>query len=202
MPETSASHIRADQSPMPRTPPESTGEEGLRIQEQRKVIQLQLISRNSKSEQLAAEIVKFLGRETPLAPLAGAERDSLSIFATGPREYWVLADGDLAAKAAIALQEAVAESASVFDQSDSRHVFLLSGRHVLDVLAKGSPLDLRAQAFPRPGAAHSVIAHMPVLIVQRLEPDACEVLVLRSYAASFATWLREAAFEQRPAVRD
>ena len=151
MPETSALRVRADQSPMPRTPAESAVEADLRIQERHKVIQLQLISRNGKSERLAAEIAKFLGREAPLTPLAGAERDGLSIFATGPREYWVLADGDLAAKAMIALQEAVTESASVFNQSDSRHVFMLSGRHVLDVLAKGSPLDLCAQHFPGRG---------------------------------------------------
>jgi len=201
VPETSALRVRADQSPMPRTPAESAVEADLRIQERHKVIQLQLISRNGKSERLAAEIAKFLGREAPLTPLAGAERDGLSIFATGPREYWVLADGDLAAKAMIALQEAVTESASVFNQSDSRHVFMLSGRHVLDVLAKGSPLDLCAQAFPRPGAAHSVIVHIPVLIVRCLEPDACEVLVPRSYAASFVAWLKEAALEQRPTVR-
>ena len=87
----------------------------------------------------------------------------------------------------------MAESASVFDQTDGRRGFVLSGRHALDVLAKAAALDLRSQTFPTLGAAHSMIAHIPALIVQR--PDAYEILVPRSYASSFVAWLEEAAME-------
>jgi len=200
VPEPSVKRTPIDRSSTLRAFATSRDEAGVRVREQHDAIRLQLISRNGRSEQLATEVAKFLKRNSLLAPLEGGVLNGLSIFATGPLEYWVLADRGLATEAATVFQESVAESASVFDQSESRRTFLLSGRHVLDVLAKAVPIDLRSQAFPAPGAAHSMIAHIPVLIVRRPEPATCEILVPRSYASSFVEWLEEAAMEHGCAV--
>lgn len=192
MPEPAAKRTPTDRTSIPRVPATSQDEAGVRVREQQDAIRLQLISRSGRYEQLASEIAKFMKRESQLSPTEGAERDGLSIFATGPLEFWLLANGGSAA-AVTALQACVAESASTFDQSDSRLTFVLSGRHALDVLAKATTLDLGSRTFPTPGAAHSMIAHIPALIVQR--PDAYEILVPRSYASSFVAWLEEAAME-------
>jgi sarcosine oxidase subunit gamma len=189
-----------EQSPIPRVSAASADEAGVHVQEQHDVIRLQLISRNGKSEQLAVEVAKFLRRNSPLAALEGAERDGVSIFATAPLEYWVFAEKRLSNEAVAALERSVAESASVFDQSDSRRAFLISGRNVLDVLAKAVPIDLRSQAFPTPGATHSMIAHIPALIARRPESATYEILIPRSYASSFVAWLEEAAMEYGHAV--
>ena len=154
MPEPAAKRSPIHRASIPRVPATSQDEAGVRVREQQGAIRLQLIARSGRYEQLATEIAKFMGRESRLAPMEGAERDGLSIFATGPLEFWVLADGGFAADAVTALQACVAESASVFDQTDGRRGFVLSGRHALDVLAKAASLDLRSQKFTTLGAAH------------------------------------------------
>jgi heterotetrameric sarcosine oxidase gamma subunit len=195
MSDTAVKRTLGEPSLMPGSHKRSPNETGFLVQEQHDVVQLLLIARSGRVEELAATIAKFLERRTSLAPLEGAQRDGFHVFATGPVEYWVLADTPAAKECAGSLRELVAETASVFDQSESRRIFLLSGEHVSDVLGKGTPLDLRSPAFRGLAAAHSKIAEIPVLIVRRPDLDAYAVLVPRSYATSFVAWLKEAVRE-------
>lgn len=197
MPEALASANPRDQSSIPHAQGAPDEKAGVQVRERKNAIRLQLIARSGRSGQLAIDVAGFLGRTSPLGPLEGAIGNGLGVFATGPLEYWVLDDDGLATESVAALRRGVAESASIFDQSDSCCTFVLSGPQVLDVLAKGTPIDLRSPPLTGLAATHSVIDRIPTLIVRRPEIFAYELLVPRSYAWSFIAWLEEATMECR-----
>lgn len=169
----------------------ANGETSVRIQELRDVAHFQLIARHNKVERLSRSLTKFLGRKSALAPLEGAVRNNLFICATGPREYWVMAEGQVAADSMKSIREAVGDNASIFDQTSSLRSFRFSGENAINVLAKGSSLDLRPNAFPAYSVSRSVIAHIPALIARRIEPICHDVSIPGSYAVSFAIWLMQ-----------
>jgi len=163
------------------------------IHERPGVTQLQLVARNGKTAELAANISRFLARKTALAPSEGAANKGLFICATGPREYWVFTQTQNPSEAIEVLSKIIGSSASLFDQSQGKYVVRLAGKHVSGILAKGTALDLHRDAFPALGASHTVIEHIPALVARYA--DYHEISVPRSYANSFITWLREAARE-------
>lgn len=174
--------------------PDGRRSAGVVIRELRDVAQLQVIARKGHDAVLASRIAKHLGRKSPLRPLEGASANGLFVAATGPGEFWVLAEGRAARRAMKAVVGIVGDSASVFDQSHGRSVVRLEGAKAVEVLAKGTPLDLREPEFPPLGAAHTMIAHIPALIARRRE-NAFNLSVARSYAGSFSAWLRETGQE-------
>ena len=188
-------HSPLDSLLTPGVSPSPGNTSGLSIQERRDVVQLQLIARNNRVAQAAEALAEFLGQQTALQPLEGAAKNGLSIFATGPREYWILAEGISAAQATTDVINITGQSASIFDQSDARIVIRLAGLNALNVLAKGTALDLGEDAFPQPGAAHTALNHIPAIIARHSVPSCFDVAIPRSYAASFMTWLRDAARE-------
>ncbi|MCP4934380.1 MAG: hypothetical protein GY927_09295 [bacterium] len=177
------------------TPVRGKHEPGLIMEERRNILQFQLIARNNMSSQLSALVTQFLGAERMLLPMEGARHRGLFICATGPREYWILARKPDAIDALTQLQNMVEQAASVFDQGEGWFVIELTGRNALDVLAKRTALDMQASGFPTQGATHTVIEHIPTLLVWRRDPARYNLCVPRSYARSFMTWLCEASAE-------
>ncbi|MCL5777338.1 sarcosine oxidase subunit gamma [Limibaculum sp. FT325] len=92
-----------------------------------------------------------------------------------------------AAEAALSGQHAMA-----LDLSDARVVFRLSGATVPEVLAKGSPVDLREAAFPVSTARRTHLGGIAVGI-WRLEAEEWEVVCFRSLAHHLADWLAQAS---------
>ncbi len=166
---------------------------GVSIEQRPHVTQYQLIARNNKAAQLANRLSRFLGKKRALAPMAAAERNGLFVCATGPRDYWILAEGSAGSDAPGVLDGIADNCASLFDQSEGRVVVRLSGPNAAVALAMGTPLDLLGPAFPAEGASHTVIEHIPVLVAWRAKPVCYDISLPRSYAASFITWLRETA---------
>ena len=164
----------------------------VRIEEWEDAVQLQLFARNGKSGMLAKDVARFLKRKKPLEPLEGRERGGVFVCAVGPRECWVLARGYSGSKALADLEKAVDSHASVFDQTAGRFVIRLSGPRAVDVLARGTAIDLRDPAMPEAWGSHTFIEHMPALVLRRTRDGAAvyDVSVPRSYAGSFAAWLR------------
>ena len=167
-------------------------EPGLIITERQQICQLQIISRNNEPLHLTNMVTQYLGREKPLAPMQAASKNSLLICATGPLEYWVMGQKPDAIDALSEIQTQVEQSASVFDQSEGKLVLRLTGAKAADVLAKGTALDLHAKALPAQGAAHTVIEHIPVLLAWQSDARHYDLLIPRSYAHSFMTWLCDA----------
>lgn len=165
------------------------------IQERQEVTQLQLIARRNKAAQAAKSLARFLGRKNALATIEGAEGNDMFICATGPQEHWIFSEGLSASDAIVELDNIIGAYASLFDQSAGRCVIQLAGKNAVNVLAKGTSLDLHRELFPAQGAIHTVIDHIPVLVAQRTDPICYDVSLPRSYADSFITWLLQGARE-------
>lgn len=76
--------------------------------------------------------------------------------------------------------------ATVIDQSSAYTLFRISGADARRLVQKGLPVDLATLA---PGAVVvSAIAHVGV-IVRVAAADSLQILVFRSYAATFRDWL-------------
>lgn len=73
--------------------------------------------------------------------------------------------------------------AAVTDQSDAWAVVEIAGVGIEDVLARLVPVDLRAQVFKENDVAKTMLSHLSVTIT-RVKPDAFEIMVMRSMAAT------------------
>jgi len=88
--------------------------------------------------------------------------------------------------------------AAVSDQSDARAAVRLSGPRVRDVLAKGVMLDLHPTAFAVGDAALTSVAYVGVHLWRLADgPDGSvfEIMVARSMAGSFWSWVAASAAE-------
>ncbi|WP_424970988.1 sarcosine oxidase subunit gamma [Dinoroseobacter sp. S76] len=79
--------------------------------------------------------------------------------------------------------------AATVEISDGWARLRLSGPGIEDVLARGTPLDLRAQVFPPHATARTEWHHMAVLLTRL--PSAIEIWVMRSYAETAVAHLRK-----------
>lgn len=175
--------------------PATGGSPEITVQERQNIQQNQIIAHKDTAQPLARAIAQLLGRKTPLAPLEGASRGGLFIAATGPLEYWAIAENKSAQKALAEPGGALRRAASVFDQSAGRAVIRISGKTAPDLLAKGTSLDLKNGALPAEGAAPTSLAHIPAVLIRRQKPRCYDISLSLSYAASFAGWLLEAIEE-------
>lgn len=77
--------------------------------------------------------------------------------------------------------EALAAHAALTDQSDAWAAVTLEGAGARDVLARLTPLDLRAGVFRRGHTARTDLRHMMASIT-RLGPDRYRIMVFRGFA--------------------
>jgi sarcosine oxidase subunit gamma len=130
---------------------------------------------------LLAEVEARFGVSLPVAPNTIARNDAVTALWLGPASWLLLSRneaplGDFDASR-VALN---AVGGALFDVSDSRVAWTISGTAAAKVLAKGCPLDLHPQVF-RPGmCAQSLLGHIGALFVK--EADAFTVMVARSFA--------------------
>lgn len=90
--------------------------------------------------------------------------------------------------------------AAVTDQTDAWAVFALEGAGGAEVVARLTPLDLRASQF-RPGqAARSLLGHIHGLFL-RSGPDRFELLVYRSMAATAVHEIEQAMHSRAAQLR-
>jgi len=131
----------------------------------------------------------------------GAEHDSatrlhdcaaggdISIRAAGPGK-WYAVSRELDADALMNRLAACGGSASLLDQSSGRVALRLVGRNAAGALSKGTALDLHAKAFPVGASAVTLVGHIGVHIM-RTGDETFELLVMRSYAESLLSSLKE-----------
>ena len=81
--------------------------------------------------------------------------------------------------------------AAVVEQGDGIAAVMLEGDGARDVLARLVPLDLRDREFPEGATARTLLGHMTVTLT-RAEPEAWEILAMRSMAATLVRELAEA----------
>lgn len=147
-----------------------------------------------ESSGLVQTLKEKIGLDPPATPSAALSSNHALIW-SAPGMWMLLArrrDGF----AELLVQ--LAPHAAVSDQSHARAALRLSGLRARDVLAKGARLDLHPSAFPTGAAASTTFAYMGVQLWRA--PDEAgapvfELLVPRSMAQSFWSWLSASAAE-------
>ncbi len=84
------------------------------------------------------------------------------------------------------------------DVGDGRARFALSGRRVLDLLRKGTPLDVGPRSFPAGRCASTLLARIDVLIHHGVDGGDYDIYCDRGFAEFLFLWLVDAAAEFGP----
>ncbi|MBL8789528.1 MAG: sarcosine oxidase subunit gamma [Rhizobiales bacterium] len=140
-----------------------------------------------------ATVIARKGKAKALGDALAAMR-GVTVLWAGPEQYFVQAEGRGEAALAAELSTALAGIASVSDQSHGRVVIRIEGPKVRAVLAKGTPVDLHADAFPLGKSALTQMAHVGVHLT-RVGGDAFDLSVFRGFSESFWEWLCEQSEE-------
>jgi sarcosine oxidase subunit gamma len=161
----------------------------------------------AKSNVQLAEIVALRGKEGLVAqalerafsipPPAARRRVQLGrvvLWWSGPGRFlWEAhagTDSDVPA-----LEELLAGTAAVVRQTEGRLLLRVYGAKVRETLRKGFTIDLHPRAFTQGDTAITAVAGMDVQIAQVDASPAYDIVVYRSFAASFWTWLKASAEE-------
>lgn len=168
--------------------------DGVSITEQLRTALASLIARRNCVEQLREAIRARWEADLPATPRI-AEGKGVRFIWAGPQR-WLAASTSINGTALVAsLRAATGDIASTSDQSDSRILLAVSGRHARDVLAKGIPIDLYPAKFHVGDTALTLAGHVGCQIWQTDDSPTYVLAVPRSYGASVRAWLDEAARE-------
>lgn len=160
-----------------------------------------LIAAPGQAEALSRRVEERFGLALPPTPrlVSCAGYDAIG---TGPGQ-WLLRTASRQEIPALIAE--LAPHAAIADQSDGRAALRLSGPHLRETLAKGVMLDLHPAAFAVGDAAGTSVAHIGVQLWRLpdgAEGPVFEMMVARSYAGSFWSWLSGSAAEFGCRIRD
>ena len=123
------------------------------------------------------------------------QEPTVSFVGIGPGQWLAVSESLKHDALARDLAKQLKGLASVSDQSDGRTVIRIGGPRARNTLAKGLPIDLDPRAFPKDGAATSVISLMGVQLWQVDDAPTYDIAVFRSLSGSFWRWLTASAAE-------
>jgi sarcosine oxidase subunit gamma len=153
-----------------------------------------IIAGDGDTSALGNAIRSRFGLDLPRTPLA-AMSETHSLLWAGPGQWLLVADSRAGFTEDLA---ALSELAAVAEQSDGRAVLRLTGPMARRALAKGCMIDLHPAAFPKGMTALTSIAYIGVQLWRAADgPDGSvfEIMVPRSMAGSFWSWLSASAAE-------
>lgn len=157
---------------------------GVRITEQQDFAIAAIMARRGAS---AAVIGEAIAIEMPIGPSC-AVRDRLVVIGSGPGAWLAFCAG-AHSDWCVDLARQLSDLASISEQTGAYRLFQIEGPGARTLLQRGVALDLDASAFSAGSAAHSVIAHVDVVICCLSDGESYRVAVYRSYAESFLRWL-------------
>ena len=143
-----------------------------------------IIGRNGKADELAARIAERLGIELPRTPRV-ASAGGLSLAWAGPQQWLAKSETDRGAELEDRLRAELGSLAAISDQSGSRLLVRIEGPKVRDLLAHGLPIDLHPNAFKPGDVALTLFGYIGVHVWLTTDTPTFDLLVPRSYAASF-----------------
>lgn len=143
----------------------------------------------------ARQAIEAITRLTPPDRPRRVGGGGLSLVGLAPDRWLVVGDGPASSASIERLVVRLDGLAAIADQSDAYGVLRLWGPRVRDALAKGCPIDLHPSVFGPGDAATVPIASVPCRLWQVDATPAYDILVPRSYAASFWHWLTASAAE-------
>ncbi|MBP1861307.1 sarcosine oxidase subunit gamma [Rhizobium herbae] len=113
----------------------------------------------------------------------------MSLRFVAPGEWLAVSQSDTPEGLCRNLSLLLAETASVFDQSDGRVVLRLSGPNVRRILAKGIGIDLHPAVFEIGTSSNVLCGHISINLARTGENE-FELIVMRSFAESLFDDLR------------
>jgi sarcosine oxidase subunit gamma len=149
-------------------------------------------ARYGKEDALRDTVKSTFGVDLP-GPGRSASGESVSFDWMGQGQWFAESRQDDGTAFARQLTEAVADTASVTDQSDSWVRLQISGASARAVLEKLCQLDLHATAFPPGSVARTIMEHLGAIVSLVDDAPTFRLLSARSSAGSFLHSLREAA---------
>ena len=144
------------------------------------------------------EVIEWLGAVGGVAPEDAPQcvtGDGIVLVGCAPGQWFVFAEGTGRATAVTRLSDALAGIASVIDHSSGKVVLRIKGPRARDVLAKGCPLDIDPRVFGPGSAAATEIAHIGCQLWQVDDGPTFDLVVNRSVAKSFWSWLSASGAE-------
>lgn len=118
-----------------------------------------------------------------------AASDNVSVRFSAPGEWLAVSQSETPQSLHLNLSLLLAETAYVFDQSDGRVVFRLSGPNVRRILAKGIATDLHPAVFEVGTSSNVLCGHISVNLARTGENE-FELIVMRSFAVALFDDLR------------
>ena len=131
-----------------------------------------------------------LGLALPTDPMMAAQVDNRVIFRLGP-DQWLAVDE---ANANFGQQLENNDTFAAIDTGSARTRIFIRGSTARDLLAVGAKIDLRAKSFPAGAFAQTSVGNANV-VVHASGNDAFDIYIARSFARSWALWLKEAGKE-------
>lgn len=114
----------------------------------------------------------------------------------GPDEWLLLVPGNDATPLLSKLEAALSDqTVAMNDVSGGQVVLRMSGSSVVDLLAKGCPLDFHESRFPPGSCAQSGLGKAGALFVRADSGQSFDVVVRRSFLEYMLAWLRRAGAE-------
>lgn len=170
------------------------GEDGFRLVERSPLGLLQLRVDPSR-EGVAAAVRDAIGLELPerLGSTSSADR---CLRWQGPDRWLLSCASDELRPLERSLREGIVGHCAVVDVSDAFCVLELGGEQVLEVLAKSTGYDLRAERFSPGKVVGTGFAGVDV-VLRRIAIHDVELLVRRSLADHLWLWLQRATREYR-----
>lgn len=167
----------------------------LTIQSRDKLTIAHICAGKDKQRQVSAAIHAAYGETLPENPKCVSMAHGVDVIWAGPNQWLAVADRDGERDLEKELAPLLEGLAAVTDQSDARSVVRVGGTHARSLLAKGVPIDLDPRAFAPRSAALTHASHIGVMLWQVDDTPTYDLAVFRSFADSFAGWLRSAAAE-------
>lgn len=149
------------------------------------------------NEAFAKAASGVLGCAPPIEPNTAASSDDYTVFWLGPDEWLIHCTEDARQNLVDALRAALeGQHSAVADVSDYYVVMRLSGARTMEVLSKGTPLDLHPRTFATGACAQTRFGHATVLL-HKVTDDTVDLQVRWSFAVYVWTHIVDGTREYR-----
>jgi sarcosine oxidase subunit gamma len=149
---------------------------------------------NPKDAALTAAAARVLGVELPLQPLTSIESQNAVVRWISPDEWLISVPNDQSFALETRFRSEMNGHYSLVNSSGGLTVFRLSGDRVIDMLKKGTPVDLHDSEFPVGKVVSTVFAKSGATI-RRTGQTEFELVVRRSFADYLWLWIQSASQE-------
>jgi heterotetrameric sarcosine oxidase gamma subunit len=129
-------------------------------------------------------------------PGRSASSAAQSILGISRERWWLVSEEP--ARSSATSSAAAASFGIVVDIGDAWERFRISGEAVLELLSKGSALDLDARVFANGHCAPAAFAELHTLLNRGPDGEYFDLYCGRSYGETLHEWLAEAAAEFGP----